>query len=195
MRPDGVLCDAAAVARDDDLARLLAARGGLPVAAACGHIVQHCPPRRAPNALCVPIDVNVLEGHAGGLLAAPGPRGSRARRALPFIFGSADDGAEVLAWHLAQRLPYWHAEAGGGPQSGALPPRPPFADGSLRRALVMPALVIVAAAEVRAEEELFFDYALAPKGAPPAWFSSLPVALRWRTYDTVAKHVASRRRR
>ena len=141
----------------------------------------------------MPVDLNVLEAHAGGLLAAPGPRGSRARRELPFAFGSADDCAEVLAWPLAQRLPYWDAEA-GGPLSGALPPLLPFADRGHRRALVMPALVIVAAAELRADEELFFDYALAPKGAPPAWFSPVPAALRWRAFNAVAQHVASLRR-
>jgi hypothetical protein len=201
MRPDGVLVDAAAVADEAGLARLLASRNGLPAPAACGHILQH---GATPNAACVPIDINVLEGHAGGLMPAPGPRGSRARRALPFAFGASrrlrgiggndnsdeddnsnnKDAAAVLPWRLVSRLPYWHVEE--GPLSGPLPPLPPSAvDGARRRAVVVPALLIVAAADVRAGEELFIDYALAPLGDPPAWYRAVPVAERWRVYEAV----------
>jgi len=183
-RPDGVLIDALALASDAGLAALLAARGGLAAEAAVGHILQH----GAPNAACVPVDLNVLEGSAGGIVPAPGARGSRARRELPFAFSPADDAAAVLPWRLVPRLPYFHAEA-GGVETSPLPPLPPFADPGRKRALVLPVLLIVAAADVKEGTELFIDYALAPKGEPPAWYRHTTVSERWRRFESVKARV------
>ncbi len=189
-RPDGVLVDALALASDEGLASLLASRGGLAAGIAVGHIVQH----GAPNAACVPLDLNVLEGSAGGVLPAPGPRGSRARREMPFDFAPEDDAAAVLPWRLVPRLPYFHAEAARGPLSSPLPPLAPFADPARRRALVLPILLIVATADVKEGSEIFIDYALAPKGEPPSWYKSATVSERWRRFEAVKSRVEELKR-
>jgi len=129
--------------------------------------------------------------------AEPGAAGGDAElaaRMAPFFArgygdapGAQHEDALLLPWRLHGRLPYWHAET-AAPLSGALPPLPPALLGAgvgagarLRRALAVPALLLVAVRSVARGEELFQDYALWPDepGGWPQWYSRVSVERRW----------------
>ena len=146
--------------------------------AALGHVINHPPAGTMPNVAAWPVRIELapavaVDGVAASRQAAASSSGGgagldgAARARLAVLSVPSPSPAEALLRSIFEMDPRgWYADA----VSGSVVPHPPDA---------LAGAVMVAIADLRRGEELFFDYALQPdsRGELPAWFS--PVDWRW----------------